>query len=257
MCIVWTSLQESKSFKSVQMNLSYLKVDIINYPCNKIYTTSYVCMCYFISLLHFSVHLAAYVHHFWCCLQSAGCTRRCGQSRSHRWMRAHPPEPGTAHGQVVNKWKWKIAATCWAHSSTCRRERRAGHDGCPVSPLLLIWSKIYRPKPPTLQPPHNRQTDVRRSLTSTWNCLCAKLPLGWEMLFIRCTSPIVFLIPSGLLGFFVIKIPGILTCFSVNQLNRDMNGASEHAVAANDKTYCFLWSHLPFRTAENIAINRG
>lgn len=85
-----------------------------------------------------------------CCLHSV-VSSRCirAELRSRPWMRAHPPEPGKAHGQVVNKWKWKIATTCWARSSRCRGERWAGHDGCPVSPLLLIWSKKIPAPPPT------------------------------------------------------------------------------------------------------------
>lgn len=37
---------------------------------------------------------------------------------------------------------------------------------------------------------------------NTENCLCAKLPLRWEILFICCTSPIMFLSPSRLLMVF-------------------------------------------------------
>lgn len=80
-----------------------------------------------------------------CCQQPRHQSRacRCAKTRSRPWMRAHLPEPGKAHGQVVNKWKWKIATTCGSCSSTCKRERRSGHDGCPVSPPLLIWSTKY------------------------------------------------------------------------------------------------------------------
>lgn len=85
-----------------------------------------------------------------CCQQPVHWCRacRCVQTRSRPWMRAHLPKLGKAHGQVVNKWKWKIATTCWARSSTCRRERWSGHDGCPICLLLLIWSKkIYEGQP--------------------------------------------------------------------------------------------------------------
>lgn len=100
-------------------------------------------------------------------------------------------------------------------------ERRSGHDGCPVSTPLLIWSTKYlSPRCPHLPPSPsstihhcNRQTDVCRSPTSTENCLCAKLPLGWEILFICCTSPIMFLSPSRLWVLFI-KIAEILTYFS-------------------------------------------
>lgn len=89
-----------------------------------------------------------------CCQQLVHQSRacRCVQTRSRPWMRAHPPEPGKAHGQVVNKWKWKIATTCGACSSTCKRERWSGHDGCPMSQLLLIWSKKYPGQPPAPPP---------------------------------------------------------------------------------------------------------
>lgn len=105
-------------------------------------------------------------------------------------------------------------------------ERRSGHDGCPVSPPLLIWSTKYLgPRCPHLLPSpsstihhRNRQTDVCRSPTSTENCPCAKLPLGWEILFICCTSPIMFLSPSRFWVFFI-KIAGTFTCVSAEKLN--------------------------------------
>lgn len=157
-----------------------------------------------------------------CCQQLVHQSRacRCVQTISRPWMRAHPPEPGKAHGQVVNKWKWKIATTCWTRSSTCRQERWSGHDGCPVSPLLLIWSKNTLPLPHLIHH-RNRQPDVCRWPTTTENCLCAKLPLEWNILFICCMSPIMFLSPSRLLVVFI-KMTTILACFSVKQPNRDM-----------------------------------
>lgn len=107
-------------------------------------------------------------------------------------------------------------------------ERRWGHDGCPVSSPLLIWSTKYlSPRCPHLPPSPsstihhcNRQTDVCRSPTSTENCPCAKLPLGWEILFICCTSPIMFLSPSRLWVLFI-KIAEILTYFSEQKLNNN------------------------------------
>lgn len=98
------------------------------------------------------------------CQQPVHQSRACRwvQTRSRPWMRAHLPEPGKAHGQVVNKWKWKIATTCGARSSTCKRERWSGHDGCPMSLLLLIWSKKYQCHPTLPIHHHNRQTDVCR-----------------------------------------------------------------------------------------------
>lgn len=165
--------------------------------------------------------------------QSRAC--RCVQTRSRPWMRAHLPELRKAHGQVVNKWKWKIATTCGSCSSTCKRERRSGHDGCPVSPLLLIWSKntranpSHRPSPPL--PPFTTIIDKQMCAgrpASAENCPCAKLPSGWEILFICCMSPIMVLSPSRL-GVFFIKIAGILTCFfSVKQVNRHTNSALQH-----------------------------
>lgn len=46
------------------------------------------------------------------------------------------------------------------------------------------------PPPLSLIYHHNRQTDVCRWLPGPENCLCAKLPLEWEILFI-CCSPIM------------------------------------------------------------------
>lgn len=84
----------------------------------------------------------------------------------------------------------------------------------------------WAPTPATLPPSpihhRNRQTDVCRSPTSTENCPCAKLPLGWEILFICCTSPIMFLSPSRLWVLFI-KIAGILTYFSAQKLDNNNN----------------------------------
>lgn len=49
-----------------------------------------------------------------------------------------------------------------------------------------------------------------------------RVPLGWEILFICCTSPIMFLSPSGLWVLFI-KIAGILTYFSAQKLNNNNN----------------------------------
>lgn len=112
----------------------------------------FVCPSYkfFSSLLQISgVEAVRLMLHGLCCQkpvhQSRAC--RCVQTRSWPWIRAHLPEPGKAHGQVVNKWKWKIATPCGACSSTCKRERWSGHDGCPMSLLSLIWSKKYLGQP--------------------------------------------------------------------------------------------------------------
>lgn len=80
----------------------------------------------------------------------------------------------------------------------------------PHMPAVVDMIKKYIWGPTPLPPPpcstilrYNRQTDVCRSPASTENCLCAKLPSGWGILFIRWTSPIMFLSPSVLLEFFV------------------------------------------------------
>lgn len=90
--------------------------------------------------------------------------------------------------------------------------------------LRCCWydQKKYQGQPPSSSSihHHNRQTDVCRSPASTENCLCVKLPLGWEILFICCTSPIMFLSPSRLLVLFS----------SVNQLNTDFRSSTTCAL---------------------------
>lgn len=154
----------------------------------------------FVLLLHslgFQLGWSHMVSWFWLCAVHSPalcCQHRsrahgCVWTRSRPWMRAHLLQLRKAHGQVVNKWKWKIAATCWTRSSTCRRWRWSGHDECPVSLLFFIWS--------TPPPPHtiydNRNTDGHWSLAGEQNCLCAKLPLEWEILFICWMDPIMVL----------------------------------------------------------------
>lgn len=95
---------------------------------------------------------------------------------------------------------------------------------------------------------HNRQTDVCRSPTSTENCPCAKLPLGWEILFICCTSPIMFLSPSRLWVLFI-KIAGVLTYFSVQQLNKSRLPTCLHLPRRERKKYK-LKVHVQYKWAK-------
>lgn len=77
---------------------------------------------------------------------------RRAEARSRPWMRAHLPEPEKAHGQVVNKWKWKIAPTCGSRSSTCKRREAVGSWWMPRVPAAvdMINQIPGRPLPPPL-----------------------------------------------------------------------------------------------------------
>lgn len=123
----------------------------------------------------------------------------------------------------------------------------------------MIKKNIWGPTP--LPPPpcstilrYNRQTDVCRSPASTENCLCAKLPSGWGILFIRWTSPIMFLSPSVLLEFFF------------NPNNRDSSAKQQTGTALRTCLLlhkkacmclkCHLWCNIYYIHTLNIKLSK-